>query len=49
LGIIVSERIALHVGRNADNAHYLDTKARRMGHLIDHHPESDSTVAPFYR
>ncbi|HJV86503.1 MAG TPA: GTP cyclohydrolase II [Noviherbaspirillum sp.] len=46
LGIIVSERIALHVGRNTDNARYLDTKMRRMGHLADQHLESDPAVAP---
>ncbi|KQV78233.1 GTP cyclohydrolase II [Rhizobacter sp. Root1221] len=34
LGILVTERVELNVGRNPHNHGYLDTKARRMGHLI---------------
>ena len=30
----VAERVELNVGGNPHNAGYLDTKARRMGHLI---------------
>lgn len=33
-GINIVERVPLIVGRNPNNAHYLDTKARRMGHLL---------------
>ncbi|TAK47328.1 MAG: GTP cyclohydrolase II [Xanthobacteraceae bacterium] len=35
LGIEVLERIALPVGRNPHNEAYLETKARRMGHLLE--------------
>ncbi|MGV3344363.1 GTP cyclohydrolase II [Enterobacteriaceae bacterium LUAb1] len=33
-GINVVERVPLIVGRNPDNAHYLDTKAAKLGHLL---------------
>lgn len=38
-GINVIERVPLIVGRNKKNAHYLDTKAIKMGHLLDDHLE----------
>lgn len=34
LGIHVAERLPLFAGRNPENQAYLDTKARRMGHLL---------------
>ncbi|MGP4122988.1 MAG: GTP cyclohydrolase II [Sodalis sp. (in: enterobacteria)] len=34
-GINISERVPLIVGRNPKNARYLDTKADKMGHLLD--------------
>jgi GTP cyclohydrolase II len=34
LGTVVTERVELVVGQNPHNHGYLDTKARRMGHLI---------------
>jgi GTP cyclohydrolase II len=34
-GIEVTERVALETGRNPHNAAYLDTKRRKLGHLID--------------
>lgn len=33
-GIEVVERVPLHVGRRAENAAYLDVKARKSGHLL---------------
>jgi GTP cyclohydrolase II len=33
-GIIVAERVPLHVGQTAQNAGYLATKARKSGHLL---------------
>lgn len=33
-GINIVERVPLIVGRNPNNAHYLDTKAAKMGHLL---------------
>lgn len=33
-GLIVSERIPLETAVHAENAHYLDTKVRRMRHLL---------------
>ena len=33
-GINIVERVPLIVGRNPENAHYLDTKAAKMGHLL---------------
>jgi GTP cyclohydrolase II len=32
-GILVTERVPLHVGRTAENAAYLDTKVEKSGHL----------------
>jgi 3,4-dihydroxy 2-butanone 4-phosphate synthase/GTP cyclohydrolase II len=32
-GVIVSERIPLHVGSTPSNVHYLETKRLRMGHI----------------
>lgn len=40
LGIEVTERIALHAGRNPHNAKYLSTKAGKLGHLFDHQDEA---------
>lgn len=34
-GINISERVPLLVGRNPQNARYLDTKAAKMGHLLN--------------
>ncbi|WP_411838977.1 GTP cyclohydrolase II [Paracoccus sp. ME4] len=33
-GITVTERVELQVGRGPDNTRYLDTKARKSGHLL---------------
>lgn len=33
-GINIVERVSLSVGRNPENAYYLDTKAEKMGHLF---------------
>lgn len=33
-GLTVAERVPLKVGRRAENAGYLDTKARKSGHLL---------------
>ena len=33
-GIAVAERVALKVGENAHNQHYLATKARKSGHML---------------
>ena len=33
-GLVVTERVPLQTAVHADNAHYLDTKARRMRHLL---------------
>lgn len=33
-GITITERVPLLVGRNIENARYLDTKAAKMGHLF---------------
>lgn len=37
-GINITERVPLIVGRNPSNAHYLDTKAEKMGHLLCQSP-----------
>ncbi|MDF7676197.1 GTP cyclohydrolase II [Neisseriaceae bacterium ESL0693] len=34
-GIVVTERIPLHVGENAENEHYLQTKMHKLGHFSD--------------
>ncbi|MCV2506396.1 MAG: GTP cyclohydrolase II [Candidatus Lightella neohaematopini] len=33
-GISITERVPLIVGRNINNAYYLDTKANKMGHML---------------
>ena len=33
-GVAVTERVALQVGRNPQNADYLATKANKSGHLL---------------
>ena len=33
-GLMVVERVPLHVGRNPHNTHYLDTKASKLGHMM---------------
>jgi GTP cyclohydrolase II len=35
LGVKITERVPLEVGRNRFNLRYLQTKARKLGHLID--------------
>ena len=35
LGIDVSDRVPIETGRNDHNARYLDTKAGKMGHLLE--------------
>jgi GTP cyclohydrolase II len=32
-GVIVTDRVALHVGQNPQNADYLATKSLKSGHL----------------
>lgn len=34
-GIHIVERVPLQVGRNPNNEHYLATKAKKLGHLLD--------------
>ncbi len=34
-GIEIVERVAIEVGRNPSNEHYLDTKKAKMGHLLE--------------
>lgn len=46
LGIEVSERLALEVGRSAHNRAYLQTKALRMGHWLAQAPTPDPAL-PF--
>lgn len=41
-GIDVVERIPLQAGRNVHNDRYLQTKARKLGHLLDDPADSDS-------
>ena len=38
-GINISERVPLEVGRNPKNTGYLDTKALKMGHLLQHNDD----------
>ena len=40
LGIDVSDRVPIETGRNDHNARYLDTKAGKMGHLLEQTNES---------
>ncbi|UVK77455.1 MAG: GTP cyclohydrolase 2 [Sodalis sp. Fse] len=35
MGINITERVPLIVGRNPNNTHYLNTKAIKMGHLLN--------------
>ena len=34
VGIDVVERVPLEVGQNSENAHYLSTKAQKLGHIL---------------
>lgn len=34
-GITINDRVPLQVGRNPKNSHYLDTKASKLGHLLN--------------
>ena len=43
-GIRVAERLPLVVGVGAGNSEYLDTKRRRMGHVIDDHQLTDASA-----
>lgn len=43
-GINIVERVPLIVGRNPKNAHYLDTKAAKMGHLLKSDIKSPARV-----
>lgn len=43
-GINVVERIALHVGENAENERYLHTKADKLGHLLFDEPSGFDAV-----
>ena len=38
-GVDVVERIPLQTGKNPHNAKYLETKAGKLGHLMDHHQD----------
>ena len=40
MGIEVVERLALQVGMNPHNEKYLNTKASKLGHLLDHQHET---------
>jgi GTP cyclohydrolase II len=42
LGIVISERIPLITGLTPHNLHYLNTKARKLGHLIDEYTFSNN-------
>ncbi len=44
-GVKVLERVSLWRGRNPHNAHYLDTKSRRLGHLPDGGPDIGEAAA----
>ncbi len=46
LGIPVSARVPLQVSVNTDNVGYLQTKARRMNHLLDLEWLNDNTPPP---
>jgi GTP cyclohydrolase II len=41
LGIRVTERVAIRVGRNPHNEGYLDTKADKMGHWLSSHQDEN--------
>lgn len=46
LGIEVVERIALLVNRNPYNEHYLNTKARKLGHLMTAEKDTEGSGQP---
>lgn len=35
-GVTITERVAIEVGRNPHNDHYLNTKASKLGHMLSH-------------
>lgn len=41
LGIEIAERVAIHVGRNPHNEHYLNTKQSKLGHWLETHQDDD--------
>jgi GTP cyclohydrolase II len=41
MGIDISERVTIEVGRNPHNSEYLATKAGKMGHLLTSHQDDD--------
>lgn len=41
LGIDVTERVSIQVGRNPHNEHYLNTKAGKLGHWLTTHQDDD--------
>ena len=43
-GIAIAERVPLHVGRNPQNEHYLDTKQSKLGHWLETHQDDDPEV-----
>lgn len=36
IGIVIAERLAHETGRNPHNAHYLETKEGKLGHIFNH-------------
>lgn len=36
MGIVIAERLAHETGRNPHNAHYLETKEGKLGHIFNH-------------
>lgn len=36
MGVIIAERLAHETGRNPHNAHYLETKEGKLGHIFNH-------------
>ncbi|WP_392560017.1 GTP cyclohydrolase II [Orbus mooreae] len=43
-GIKIVERVALEVGENPYNEHYLETKAQKMGHILHLHPLDNELI-----
>lgn len=43
-GIRIVERVALEVGENPYNEHYLETKAQKMGHILHLHPLDNELI-----
>ncbi|RMF15049.1 MAG: GTP cyclohydrolase II, partial [Gammaproteobacteria bacterium] len=41
MGVEVAERVPLEVGRNPHNAHYLATKAGKLGHWLATHQDDE--------